>query len=326
MKLPSRCYSSFFRLITLLFLLVYPTSGAAEPLKNKPSAPDLLEDPSTIPYKGEVFQKLLRATGLKPSSDLAEIVAQTQGKIAGRQGWLRKGERQDKQEGNDGKTPFQNAEISALLAQLNLTAAVLPHKKHYDAALLLGAMANTMEVRSNFFTDLVDTKALACPQVYWLVGDRPLDPNNEAAAIKILQDNHTSLTETSIAAYFNSEKLAYLQKKGLLKASRILPTGMVPVETSPGLYRRPNTADTFKIFFEHLASKRISLPAKPHILVISNQPFVEYQRQVALTFLPPGEFTVEAVGPEATSSRENILLLDTLARTLYQYEQRIGAK
>ena len=73
---------------------------------------------------------------------------------------------------------------------------------------------------------------------------------------------------------------------------------------------RPNTGDTIKLWLTK---------TKPtgSVLAISNQPYVGYQHAVLKTFVPK-EMSIETVGPKPSTSASSDLLLDTLARWLYQ--------
>ena len=84
-----------------------------------------------------------------------------------------------------------------------------------------------------------------------------------------------------------------------------------------GILKRPTTPDTVLDW----------LKIKPHpglCLAISNQPYVLYQDSVLKTVLPPS-FTVETIGEKMDETSYNVsLLLDNLARFLYQEAKRLN--
>ena len=246
-------------------------------------------------FKEAEFQELLKETGLDQGTDLQHVVNVTQ------KGWLRTGERWHPQS----KQPITQ-QARKILDNFPLKTATVPSSKEYDAILILGATAPAMVRRLNFAQHL-KTKTF-----FFLVGDRPLSDDVEDVWKKRLANLNRPQTEAEAARLIAEDN-------GIITV-KIIATPMI---TTASGTRRPTTADTFDIF-----KSQITLPAKGNILVISSQPFVHYQQEVVLTHLNPQQYTIDVAGPEPTAemiAEENwyYTLLDTLARMLYQHQERI---
>jgi hypothetical protein len=92
---------------------------------------------------------------------------------------------------------------------------------------------------------------------------------------------------------------------------------MLVVDAPRGEKARPNTADTY---YSWLATK----PTAGSVVAFSNQPFVPYQQLVGEGILP-NDFYLETVGVAAPSDIRVSILLDNLARTLFQLLANVGS-
>jgi hypothetical protein len=91
------------------------------------------------------------------------------------------------------------------------------------------------------------------------------------------------------------------------------------ISEESGILRRPLTADTLSAW---LATN----PTPGTCLAISNQPYVAYQQTVLKTLLP-SDFSVQTVGAATSEPTEKIsIMLDTLARILFQELQFLQKK
>jgi hypothetical protein len=82
---------------------------------------------------------------------------------------------------------------------------------------------------------------------------------------------------------------------------------------------RPNTLDTV-IFFEKEYRDIIKDSAKKHkILIISGQPFIEYQTVIVKSVLSPDNYYVEGIGKGdvATDEQAIAICLDSIAGSIY---------
>lgn len=87
---------------------------------------------------------------------------------------------------------------------------------------------------------------------------------------------------------------------------------------------RPNTLDTVVYFEkEYKAIKKSS--HKPKLLVISGQPFIEYQTVIVKSILSEKDYYIEGVGKGevATDERAIAVCLDSIARSIYASEKII---
>ncbi len=81
-----------------------------------------------------------------------------------------------------------------------------------------------------------------------------------------------------------------------------------------GTWYRPTTAGTVNAWLQ-----RCPTPQPGIVLVVSNQPFCNYQQVVVESLLPKG-FSVRTVGKKAPTETPVAVYLDTIARTLYQWQ------
>jgi hypothetical protein len=233
------------------------------------------------------LNELFTATGIPID---AEIVSETQKR------WLRKPglERWEVAE-----LPSHEKELILRLAkQHGLFDAWRPLLTLYDKAFILGATTSRMELRLDFLKQLWN-EGVRFKEVVWLTGDRPLDKRVDG-----LMDRCS--TESEAARLIWQE--AHLPDK-----MRALPVVFVavPMKKEGKTLKRPNTQDTIDAWLE-------SNPRPCRALFVSNQPLSGYSYAVVKTTLPDN-FLFDLVGPPAPLTSENAaILLDSLARWIYQ--------
>lgn len=251
--------------------------------------------------------KLLELTGIDHDGTLPDIVEKTQVH------WIRKPgtERWDIQD-----QPVPNADqIHQLLSKLGLNATIKPVAQSYEYALLLGALFSTMVIRMQHLVDLWN-KGVRFNRVVLLGGARPANQQQgeskeavERFAKKLI--DQAPQTETDLL------KLAY-EYTSMPEAMRAIPVQIIDVPMLPkgdGTMRRPTTGDTVEYWLK-------TDPTPGRVLAISNQPYVNYQESVLRTLLPV-EYPVDAVGAASSEDTKLGVLLDTLARILYQEKLRL---
>ena len=102
-----------------------------------------------------------------------------------------------------------------------------------------------------------------------------------------------------------------------LRAVPVLFVDAPQTVAADGTIKRPTTVDTLVTWLK-------DKPAPVMCLFISNQPFVGYQDSITRTVLP-ATFMIETVGFAIPAPYESVsLYLDSLARWLYQEQQRRG--
>ncbi len=195
---------------------------------------------------------------------------------------------------------------------------IKPLQKQYDYAVILGATVSRIRMRLAYLADLWHS-GLRVNNIVFLTGQRPLDPEQEKPE-NLLNANNGILPfkkdwqapkqlptmETDMA------KLVYDQAN-LPENLRVIPVEFIDApaqKTQPGAMRRPNTLDTINSWLK-------TNPKPGFCLCVSTQPHIGYQDAVMRTYMPAA-FQLETVGPAAWSSVHNVIILDALARWLYQ--------
>lgn len=252
--------------------------------------------------------KLLNLTDiLYTDGTLSSIVDETQ------KHWLRKpgAERWDIE-----NSPHVNQqEIYKICNELQMFSEVKPEYIQYEHAFVLGAIFDKMKARFQFLIDQWN-KGVRFNSIVLLAGSR--------AANKEQGENKEHLEKWANVKIENmpqteTELLKFIYDHiAMSEDMRKVPVQIIDVPmlyNSDGTLRRPTTADTIEAW---LATH----PAKGKVLAISNQPYVGYQNSVLETLIP-SSFEVDTVGQGCDINQKIGLLLDTLARTLYQEKIRL---
>jgi hypothetical protein len=192
------------------------------------------------------------------------------------------------------------AYVLSLINDLNLIQEVTPKKKHYTHVLLLGSTLTTFQKRLEYLHSLFE-QGIQFGTIYCLSGDRPLDPAIEKEDVLIaMKKNHEPTPKNE------SEMMQFVMEHSPF-GKNLAKIPIVYVRCPMKKEGRPNTADTLLKWLElH--------PKKGSILVISNQPFIQYQHLVVQTCVDNG-FDVETVGPKREAHQLEIYL-DQIARQL----------
>lgn len=252
--------------------------------------------------------KLLQLTDiLYTDGTLSSVVDETQ------KHWLRKpgSERWDIQ-----NLPYiHQQEIYKICKELKMFSEVKPEFQQYQYAFVLGGLFARMENRMAYLIDLWN-QGVRFNSIIFLTGSRLANAAQGENQETLKQWANVTVdvmpqTETELL------KFIYDHIK-MPSAMRTLPVEIIDVpmlQNPDGTMRRANTADTIESWLK-------TNPKPGKILAVSNQPYVGYQNTVLKTLLPKS-FEVDTVG-QSCASNENIgVILDTLARTLYQEKLRI---
>lgn len=240
----------------------------------------------------EIVQ-LLDLTGIKCDHTLTAVVEETQ------KHWLRKGERWEIEEN---LSPESSAAIFEICSSLGYFHEILPQRTKYDYCCIHGGTMANMITRLEFAAQL-EAQGIEIGTYVLLTGNRPLGAVDKTELFPVLPANETDgmkLIYSSLPSLENMRKKPVI----IIQAPQI--------ETAPGVFARPSTHHTVLVWL-------LSGPKGTTCLFISNQPFCLYQHEVCLVEMP-SSFTIETVGPRASASYQQrpLLLLDTVARTLYQ--------
>lgn len=247
--------------------------------------------------------QLLKFTQVQTDLSLADVVAKTQ------QYWLRKPgtERWQIQQNQ-----FQNGpEMLALFEQLNLLCEKKPQLKHYDYLVVPGALFKTMVNRMNYAIELFK-QGISFDTIVLFASDRPLflDQGEHAQAFaEYMQcSNNSELIKTEADILQMIYNFAEMPEKMRQLPCQLVSASMKEID---GKMVRPTTKDTVLAWMN-------KNPKPGTVLLVSNQPNVDFQYLVIQAHLP-ATFKVEAVGAAADQSGITLdILLDNLARILYQ--------
>lgn len=196
-------------------------------------------------------------------------------------------------------------QLEPLLKEVGLTEARRPQKSQYDHVLVLGAMQEAADNRIEVVRQMWQ-EGVRFDKIALLGSERPLVADREPAAA-------TVPTEHAMMEKLFIEKSA--QWPDDLK--------QVPVNSIDVMMKadgtRPNTYDT-------VAAWRDTKPKTGNVLVISNQPYVDYQAEAVKAALPDG-YKVEAVGApvDEKTMRMNVAF-DALARKIHVGFDKLRAR
>ncbi len=257
--------------------------------------------------------ELLQELGIKHDGTLASIVPITQ------QLWLRKPgtERWHMEE----KYANKRTRILELFDRLGCIQEIKPANESYTHAVMLGATMHSMRDRFAYIIKCWNS-GVRFDELVFLVSERPLDRQQEAT---LDPSNHPTLpyktdwqdvTHEWPATEHDAMQLIYNQTALPEKLASVPATFInTPMQKADhGKLQRANTADTIHAW---LATN----PKPGACLVVSDQPYVGYQDAVVRTYMPR-EFAVQTVGAAEDNPPRIPVFLDTLARWLYQEQQR----
>lgn len=307
--------------ITLLALI---TIGA-KTCSKIPQAPTtniaLATTQNTISYKlldsdnkpTKELLDLLSFMKIPHDGTLDSIVAATQ------KAWLRQAGKERWQV--EEKYTNLTKELTPFFEKVSVLQEIRPRHQHYDYAVILGATLSGVRMRLAYLADLWRA-GLRVNSIIFLVGQRPLDPEQESP--KLLLDTQNGLLPfkkdwkmTTVLPTMETDMAKFVYEQADLPNDlRKIPVEFIDTpsqKTAQGTMRRPNTPDTIKTWIK-------TNPKSGSCLCISTQPHIGYQDAVIRTYLPK-TFLCEVVGPAAKSDTKNVEILDALARWLYQENQ-----
>jgi len=269
---------------------------------------------------GPQVTTLLKLCSIEHDGTLEDVVRKTQTEQA-LGGWIRKPGTERWQIEDKEQYKAHTPAIMQCFDQLNMCASIQPHKKKYDYALLLGATVNTVQSRLAYLCELWRS-GIRFDELVMLGSDRPLDPSLESIEI-LTKAPGMGLTikkdwEMTTVPRTESEMIDMVINRVELPAGfatiKITLINTPNIETSPGVFRRARTGDTIKTWAN-------TNPTPGSVLAISNQPYVGYQNACIQTYIPQS-FEAETVGKQAAQEEKLSILFDTLARWLWQEQER----
>lgn len=204
-----------------------------------------------------------------------------------------------------------HSEIFKKLRQLGFVDEIKPSLDNYEHGFLLGALEPTVKQRREYLERLVATGEIKSISDYALLGgQRPLIADKEPSAALDKID-----TELDMMVH-DWESNSTLKRRYLRVDAPMRKDGS-----------RPNTQDTIE---KYLKYKNIQAEIKANggklkpSIVVSNQPYVKRQHLVIEASLPQGS-VVHTIGSRANKNIEIGVLLDEVARFVYQTKQNLVA-
>lgn len=207
--------------------------------------------------------------------------------------WIQKGDRWDFED----RYKDLKEKILPQLEAMGLFDEKLAQNEHYDYALVLGALQGAVETRVNHLIKEWE-RGVRFNEVVFLTGQRPLHKSKEAKLFHLK-------TETAMMLYVwkNTEMPKEMRS--------IIPTIIdAPPLPSRG---RPTTESTVYAWLEHS-------PKPGSVLMVSNQPYVNYQHAVLSALLP--SFKIEGVGAAGGKNLSLSILMDTLGKETLWREKK----
>ncbi len=183
-----------------------------------------------------------------------------------------------------------------LFEEAGLVGDVLPVAETYDYVLIPGALASRMEQRWASACRLWE-KGIRFSKIVCLSGKRNLQESEKKR-----------IGDASIQTEFDAFQWVCKKHPAPLGMDQI-EIQFINAEPAPG-NNRPTTVDTIGAWLG-------TSPEKGSCLVVSNQPYIQYQHLIFKRILPEG-FSVETVGEALDWSPPVALMLDTLGRILAQ--------
>ncbi len=243
-------------------------------------------------FPSPALEKLLNVLNVSHGSDLQSIVDATQ------KSWLQKDkERWEFEKRDEDKKDL----LLPIFRELGMIDTVDASNTMYDYALVYGATYGSVVARIDHLVSQYK-RGVRFNQVVLLTGQRRL---GSYAADKELP--YPTETEMMLALWKTMPMPATLRSVPLVLVD-------APEQERNGRLVRPTTQDTL---VEWLKTN----PAPGTCLFVSNQPFSGYQEAVAKSVLP-SSFTIETIGRQADSKMPIAVLLDNLARWIYQENKR----
>lgn len=244
------------------------------------------------------LSQLLDVLKLEHSGTLQDIVDVTQKRLLGptnRERWEFDDPLADKKE-----------ELLPLFKKLGLIDEIRALKTHYDYVFLLGSRTESVRKRLKFLIDEWN-RGVRFNTIVLLTGHRLLTVDEKKELSHMLQSD-TNIPETEV----DMMRILYAAESLPADMAKI-PVHVVFAPAKPGA-PRATTEDTIKTWLS-------ASPLPGTILAVSSQPFVHYQHTVLDTYLPQ-VFLLETIGPEDSGRSTVAVILDNVARWIYQESKR----
>lgn len=292
-------FSLFF-----LWFLTFHTAFAKETIVSRGSVNTFLSNPDKfyaplreLEYGANIKQKPI---------DLNELLT------AAKKEWLMPN---DVERWEMHPNPYQHEahKFYPFFEKMGLFKVYEPSQKEYDYAIICGGFSSRMELRVRFFKkhfqkfDSKDKnqKVHINKKKYFLVSERPLDPEAEKWIIMQAKRSGKNITTEADAA-------KYLWEKELPNTDIEFVVGKLQSKNH-GRLRRP----AFAMVLDSWMNEKKPLPGS--ILMVSNNPYILYQHLTLVNFLKKhgwDDTKLETVGDVEDGVSLMSIYLDTVTRIL----------
>lgn len=234
--------------------------------------------------------QLLEFVGMEPLNKSENAIVQINNWA--QKNLLRKGERWETQ---THKFDELKSRIKPLLRDLGFIDEIKPHFRNYQGAIVHGALTPAVvHMRLQYLIEQWK-QGITFSHLYFLSGERPIV-------------DHPSITECKMI------KSVWEQAEIPDDMLREVEVHFInaPMKQDPlsGQLVRPQTEDTVKLWLREM-------PPQGRYLNISNQPHILRQDQV-LRSIAPAEYNFDGAGPAVSEQLNMVLILDELARFIFQ--------
>lgn len=241
----------------------------------------------------EVYS-LLDVCGIEHDGTLPSIVKATQS------AWLMKPLQERWQLEEKDFSPEKKQEIRTLIEQMGFFHEISPQEQHYTYCLIGGATSPAFQKRLNYVAHLWQN-GLRFDQLILLSGDRDLDPVIDKAEV----EKGCKIEAEAVRFIYDTTPLPAEMRDVPVLVSK------APKQNSPHGLIRPSRAGTVRAWLE-------LNPMPGNCLFITHQPYIHYDNTVAACLLD-SSYPFMTAGPGTTPEKNSVaLLLDTVARYLYQ--------
>lgn len=260
--------------------------------------------------KVELIQAVELA-GMKPSSLSLEKINE----------WCQKNLLRNEERWSEQDAAFESLKdrIKPLLSDLGLIHASSPHRTDYQGAIVHGSTLERVRLRLHYLIEQWKN-GVRFQHLYFLTGARPLNKQienserferDEDSPLKIrkgwkLENPPTTEYEMVCMIWDQAEM------PDELRQSVIVEFVQAPMKKSPTSNQlvRPTTDDAVLYWLRNE-------PAEGSYLAVSNAPFTPRQDLVVRTFLSD-QYALETIGPALDDKVSIAIILDELARLIYQ--------
>jgi hypothetical protein len=233
---------------------------------------------------------------------------------------LRQGERWQKQ---TDRFEELKPKIEFFLRELGFIDASFPHFKKYQGAIVHGALLSSVRCRLSYLIEQWK-KGIRFSHLYFLSGERPLDPMRESKNV-FFQDENSSLKIRKDGLELTEFPTTEYEMVQLLWKQSEIPEDMrkhvqvhfinAPMKKDPQSesFIRPTTDDTIQYWLK-------TEPPYGRYLAVTQAPYMNRQ-DLVVRKIASKEYLFDTVGSSAHEQEKIAIILDELARCIFQTKQ-----